>query len=90
MTSSLERVEQEVTKDGVTYTVVNYIYKLTNIQGTHNITVTCSSQNSSLYIKINGGWVQARRVYVKTSGEWREQTGAEGIFHTGVLYTRSL
>ena len=90
VTSSLERVEQEVTKDGVTYTVVNYIYKLTNIQGTHNITVTCSSQNSSLYIKINGGWVQARRVYVKTSGEWREQTGADGIFHTGVLYTRSL
>lgn len=89
-TAYLERREEEVTKEGNTYTVVNYIYTLTNIQSTHNLIITCSSQDASLYIKINGGWVQASKVYVKTSGVWREQTDTEGIFHTGVLYTRSL
>lgn len=89
-TAYLERREEEVTKEGNTYTVVNYIYTLTNIQSTHNLIVTCSSQDVSLYIKINSGWVHASKVYVKTSGTWREQTDTAGIFHTGVLYTRSL
>lgn len=88
-TAYLERKEEEVTKEGVTYTVVNYIYNLTNVQGAHNIIVTCSSQNSSLYIKINGSWVQANRVYVKTSGVWREESDPSSAFVSNVVYTKS-
>ena len=52
VTSQIQKKEEEVTKDGNTYTVINYIYKLSNIQATHDIIVHCSTDRS-LYVKIN-------------------------------------
>lgn len=52
VTSQIQKKEEEVTKDGNTYTVINYIYKLSNIQATHDIIVHCLTDRL-LYVKIN-------------------------------------
>ena len=72
--SSVERKEQEVTKDGETYTVVNYIYRITNVQATHNLVITCfQEQNLNLYIKVNGTYTPVTSVYKKVNGVWNKQ-----------------
>lgn len=71
VTSNVQRVEAQVTKDGSTYTVVNYEYKLTNINATHNIVVICSgSGGTPLYIKVNNSWVNVQHVFKKISNAW--------------------
>lgn len=69
VTSSVQTYEEEVTKDGNTYTVVNYVYNLTNIQATHTIEVVCTP-NQCIHIKTNGSWVQVLNVYQKINGVW--------------------
>ena len=71
VTQRVQRKEEELTKDGNTYIVVNYIYKITNIQATHTIVVQCQF-NVPLYIKINNSWVQAKKIYKKVSNTWQE------------------
>ena len=71
VTANVQRKEEEITKDGVTTTVVNFIYTLTNIQATHNIVVMCSP-NEALYIKINGSYVMAHAIYRKVNGSWTQ------------------
>lgn len=72
--SSVERKEQEVTKDGETYTVVNYVYKINNVQATHNLAITCfQEQNFNLYIKVNGTYTPVTAVYKKVNGVWNKQ-----------------
>lgn len=72
--SSVERKEQEVTKDGETYTVVNYVYKINNVQATHNLVITCfQEQNFNLYIKVNGTYTPVTAVYKKVNGVWSKQ-----------------
>lgn len=70
--SSVEKVEQEVTKDGNTYTVVNYIYKINNVQSNHTISVVCMS-TSNIYAKIDDRWSRIEHVFKKISGVWVEQ-----------------
>lgn len=72
--SSVQRVEQEMTKEGNTYTVVNYIYTISDVQATHNINVTCMS-TSNTFIKIDDRWTTVNKVYKKVSGAWVEQQG---------------
>lgn len=69
VTSQVQKKEEEIVKDGTTYTVVNYIYKLSNIQATHNIIVYANS-SKSLYVKVNNNWVQATKVFIKKNGTW--------------------
>ena len=56
VTSQLERKEVTTEKDGQTITVVNYIYRLSNIQATHNLVVSSASQGLIPSIKLNGQW----------------------------------
>lgn len=71
VTSSVERKEEQITKEGVTTTVVNYIYTISNIQATHNIIVSCSA-NESLYIKISGAYVRVSKIWKKADDRWNE------------------
>lgn len=71
VTSSVERKEEQITKEGVTTTVVNYIYTISNIQATHNIIVSCSA-NESLYIKISGAYVRVSKIWKKANDRWNE------------------
>ena len=70
----LEYTEREITKDGVTYTAVNYTYHLSNINASHNIVVTCESHSEELplFIKVNGNFVRVTHIYRRVNGEWTE------------------
>lgn len=72
----LEYTEREITKDGVTYTAVNYTYRLSNINALHNIVVTCESHSEELplFIKVNGDFVRVTHIYRRVNGEWTEVT----------------
>lgn len=75
VTSSVERKEEQITKEGVTTMVVNYIYTISNIQATHNIIVSCSASTSeSLYIKISGAYVKVSKIWKKADDRWNEVT----------------
>ena len=67
VTSQLERKEVTTEKSGVQTTVVNYIYRVNNIQAAHNINVNVQSSTPTGdfvgYIRKNGAW---RQVQVKT------------------------
>jgi len=56
VTNQLERKEVTTEKDGQTITVVNYIYRLSDIQATHNLVVSSALQNLSSSIYINSQW----------------------------------
>ena len=71
VTSSVERKEEQITKEGVTTTVVNYIYTISNIQATHNIVVSCFG-GESLYIKISGAYVRVSKIWKKADDRWNE------------------
>ena len=73
VTSQVQRKEEQITKDGNTYTVVNYIYKINNVQATHNIIATCSP-SESLHVKLNGSWIQVTKIYKKINNAWTEVT----------------
>ena len=88
-TAYVEKKEEEITKDGNTYTIVNYIYSLSNIQATHTIEVVCST-SQKLYIKINGSYVQASTVYKKVNGQWVEQTDLNSLFDREQVYISSI
>lgn len=68
-----QRVEQQITKEGTTYTVVNYVYELTNVQLNHNISVTCTP-TSLLYYKQDERWNRITKLYIKDTNEWSEQS----------------
>ena len=86
-TSSLQKVEQEITKNGETYTVVNYVYTISNVQATHNLVVT-AVPSMPLYTKINGTYIQAVKVYHKVSGAWVEVDDPSELFDATKIYIR--
>lgn len=88
VTDELQRVETEVTKDGKTITVVNYIYNISNVQATHDIAVTCQSV-STLYLKISGAFTEVRKAFIKVSGTWRTVDDPTTMFEQGKLYVHA-
>ena len=71
VSSQVQRKEEQVTKDGNTYTVVNFIYILNNIQATHTIEVICTP-NETLHLKVNNSWVMVSKIYKKINNVWTE------------------
>lgn len=88
ITGSLERKEIEVVKDGVVSVTVNYIYRLNDIQATHNISVSISL-GQGLSMKIGGNWVQARVVKKKIGGVWETVDDYENLFESGEIYFKN-
>lgn len=72
VTSSVQKVEQEMTKDGETYTVVNYIYNITNVQANHTISASCVSTSNN-YIKVDDRWTRVEHIFKKVNNVWVEQ-----------------
>ena len=93
ITASIQRVEQEITKEGNTYTVVNYTYSLSNIQSNHNIIINCIATQLT-YIKLDNRWSTINNVYTKSSTAWSQQNSIVAalanvnnlIFFKGTLY----
>lgn len=72
VTASVQKIEHEMTKDGETYTVVNYIYNINNVQGNHTISVSCVSTSNN-YIKIDDRWTRVEHIFKKVNNVWVEQ-----------------
>ena len=87
VTSSLGYKEIEAVKEGVTTTIVNYTYSLSNIQTGHTLNVTIGAQQGTgVYIKQSGSWVELKKVYRKENNAWVEQDDYEELFENGNLY----
>lgn len=69
----------ELTEDGVTS--VNYVYKIFNVAANHTLTISAVNVVSgiSTFVKKSGSFVEASKVYVKTSDTWVEKT-ISGVF----------
>ena len=89
VTSQLERKVITTEKDGQTITVVNYIYRLSDIQATHNLVVSSALQNLSSSIYLNSQWNEGElkrkqdnrwgtlsytRIWVHNGSAWIENT----------------
>ena len=100
VTSLLQRTEAEIEKDGNTVTVVNYIYKISNIQATHNITVYSEGGGRKSYIYSNGAWhettliskqdnrwstITYTKVWVKNGASWVESPNRT-IVASGIIF----
>ena len=72
VTQSVQKVEQEMTKDGETYTVVNYIYNISDVQANHTISVACVSTSNN-YIKVDDRWTRVEHIFKKINNVWVEQ-----------------
>lgn len=88
VTGYVERKEQIVQKEGQDITVVNYIYRLNDVQASHTIVVNCFP-STFLHIKIQSTWVKVNRVYKKEDGRWSEITDSNdltNLFDTSKVY----
>ena len=84
VTSSLE---QETGEDSGGHTVINYIYKINNVQAAHSIVVSINGATIRLYVKESGNWVAYSKAYRKINGAWVEQD-ITGVFATGANYVK--
>lgn len=85
VTSQLERKEVTTEKEGVSTTVVNYIYRLTNIQSTHNIVVSSSTGTKNVYIN-NSGWVSGTDILKKDNDRWSSIRYTRIYIHNGTAW----
>lgn len=92
--NNVDRTSQLVYEEGVDKNnnkIVNYTYSLSNITATHTLVVTCAAAaQASIYIKLNGSWVQCSKVYLKINGTWVEQNAStwSTLFDTGTNYRK--
>lgn len=86
-TSLLEYYEGE---DKSGNTIVNYVYRLSNINATHNLIISCAATSSSIiYLKINGNWTICSNVYKKINGSWILQDNLGDVFNSTANYVKS-
>lgn len=85
---STQSLQYEEGQDKQGNLVVNYIYLLTNIQATHNLTVICTVNTSQLFVKVNGAWVQVAKAYKKINGVWEEQSDMSTVLDSRNNYAK--
>ena len=85
VTSQLERKEVTTEKDGQTITVVNYIYRLSNIQATHNLVVSSALQQLSSSIKLNNQWNEGE-LKRKQDSRWGTLSYTKIWVHNGTAW----
>ena len=69
----------------VAYEMDGYAYTITNVAANHTIVVTASGGGPTLYVKLNGSWVQVQRAYKKQNGSW-SQVAVNQAFSSGTNY----
>lgn len=68
----------------------HYTYTFT-VSGDATIAVVIggSSAQDTMYIKVNGAWVEASAVYKKVNGSWVLQTDLTNVFDSGTHYVKA-
>lgn len=68
------------------YTPATYYgYDISNVQADNTVLVTTSGGGPTLYVKLNGSWVQVQRAYKKQNGSW-SQVAVNQAFSSGTNY----
>ena len=88
VTSQLERKEMQIEKGGVTTTVVNYIYRINNVQATHNLVATSTPSGLPVFIKTSGQWEQGT-MSRKGNDSWGELTYTRIWVHNGTAWVEN-
>lgn len=66
----------------------HYTYTYT-VSGDATIAVTIGgSSTTTMYLKVNGSWVAASKVFKKVNGAWVQQSDLTAVFDSGVNYKK--
>ena len=65
-----------------------YLYTVKKVNTDHIISVVFTEKSNSIYIKINGSYVETVKIYKKISGSWQEVTEPENLFESNKIYIR--
>lgn len=87
VSSQLDEIEVETEKEGETVTVINYIYRLANVQAAHNLVVETTKQVIPQLIKLNSNWTMAN-FFAKVDGVWTRLSLTDIYSHNGVKWIR--
>jgi len=87
VSSQLQVVNVEKEEDGQTVIIKNYIYRLTNVQAAHNLSVETTKPIIPLLVKINGNWVSAS-YYGKATDTWIKLSLEDIYTHNGVKWIK--
>lgn len=88
VSSQLQVVNVEKEEDGQTVIIKNYIYRLTNVQAAHNLSVQTTKPIIPLLVKINGSWVSAS-YYGKATDTWIKLSLEDIYAHNGVKWIKN-
>lgn len=65
-----------------------YTYTISSVTADHVIVVTSSGRTDTVYLKVNGSWVEVSKVYLKVNGSWVQQTDLSNVFDVSTNYVR--
>lgn len=88
MTNQIERKEITTEKDGQTITVVNYIYRLSDIQATHDLVVSSALQQLSSSIRLNNQWNEGE-IKRKQDSRWGTLSYTRIWVHNGTAWVEN-
>lgn len=88
VTNQIERKEVTTEKDGQTITVVNYIYRLSDIQATHDLVVSSALQNLSSSIYLNSQWNEGE-IKRKQDSRWGTLSYTRIWVHNGTAWVEN-
>ena len=88
VSSRLQVVNVEKEEDGQTVTIKNYIYRLSNVQTAHNLSVQTTKPTIPLLVKINGNWVSTS-YYGKATDTWIQLSLEDIYAHNGVKWIKN-
>lgn len=87
--NGIDKTSALVKEEGVSKTgsaIVNYIYKISNVNSAHNLIITIGG--ATIYIKTSGSWRSYRKVWKKISGNWVQQADIR-IFDPDTKYVKA-
>lgn len=95
-TNSARSTARHVYVYGISFTVtyessgVTYIYTIASVTADHTIVVSASGPvaSNTLYVKMNGSWVEVVEAYKKVSGSWVLQSDVTTVFSAGTNYKK--
>lgn len=88
VSSQLQLVNVEREEGGQTVIIKNYIYRLSNVQGAHNLSVQTTKPVIPLLVKTNGGWISAS-YYGKANDTWIKLSLEDIYAHNGVKWIKN-
>jgi hypothetical protein len=88
VSSQMETIHVETEEGGETVTIINYIYKLSNVQAAHNLNVQTTKRAIPQSIKLNNAWTRGNFFY-KVNGTWVRTSLADIYSRNEVKWIRS-